>query len=268
MNSSTKIVLGAAIGVGGYLLLSRDAKASAEKSPKSTTGIPPLPTAGHVPGADLETNWGKTPKELRPLFVFMERVSGIEGSARIFSVVSWGESRWQPTAHNKDAVEVSGSKRAIKNRASKNPKLKYESEAAEFGSGGLFGALAPYFLWTGAPEIGNKAPLLEAHPELMFIPRYAAFAAVVYLKRLLRGYKITDHLDIKVGWASPDILRKKTGKYTDIREKFLKHSITVGINLNDTSTIPTILKTENWPGVLPAYRQLTGDKLYQYARVT
>ena len=48
----------------------------------------PLPTATDVPGFDLERNWGKTPTDLRPLFALMERVSGIDGSGRIFATIA------------------------------------------------------------------------------------------------------------------------------------------------------------------------------------
>lgn len=267
MNTNQTVAIGALVGIGAFLLFASDASASntiAARTPKQPKD--PLPKPDHVPGADLNTNWGKTPEDLRPLFVAMERVSGITGSARIFSVIAWGESRWINTAHNNDSKEIAGSRAAIENRKN-NPKLKYEQEAADFGSGGLFGALAPYFLWTGVPEIGTRAPLLDAPPTLMFTPRYAAFAAIVYLKRLIRGYDLIDHLDIKVGWANPSILRNRSGSYQDIRNKFQLHATTVGIDLNDTTTIPKTLNADQWPGILPAYRQMTGDKLYEFARV-
>ena len=98
--------------VGGSLLWSRRASA-AEGRPSSgaptspsdppVIDLPPLPRAQDVRG-DLTTNWGTTPVDLRPLFVLMEEVSKIAGSARFFSVVAYGEARYSTTAHNGDAT--------------------------------------------------------------------------------------------------------------------------------------------------------------------
>jgi len=267
MNRSI-LVLAAGAAIGTYLYTTRDAKASDKPTDDPTTGLPELPTPEQVPGADLDSNWGSTPEELRPLFIAMERISGIDGAARIFSVISFREAiRWKIKAHNTEPVEVDASRRSIENNRGRNPKLKYEEEAAAFGSGGLFGALAPYFLWTGVPEIGKRAPLLDAPPEIMFTPRFAAFGAMVYLKRLVKNHKLVDHLDIKVGWANPSILRKGAGeKYDKIRTRFGQDAAKVGINLNDTSTIPAVLNADAWPGILPVYRQITGDNNYEFAR--
>jgi len=55
-------------------------------------------------------------------------------------------------------------------------------------------------LWTGAPEIGERAPLLNEHPDTMFAPRYAGFAVIVYLKRLIRNWNLRD------GYEQPSLL--------------------------------------------------------------
>jgi hypothetical protein len=82
--------------------------------------------------------------------------SKIEGSARLFAVIAYRESRFVTTAHNGNANgeqdERDSSRAAYKNNKDRNPPLKYGEQAAEFGSGGLFGLLAPYFLWTGVPR--------------------------------------------------------------------------------------------------------------------
>jgi hypothetical protein len=177
---------------------------------------------------DLQTNWGDTPPDLIPLFMLMEETSKIVGSARLFAVIAYRESRFVTTAHNGNATgeqdERDSSRAAYKNNKDRNPPLKYGEQAAEFGSGGLFGLLAPYYLWTGVPEIGKRAPLLNAPPELVFQPRAAAFGAVVYMQRLLANYRIDDHADIKAGWASPSLLKAGRGgaKYHDVRANFLE----------------------------------------------
>ena len=134
-------------------------------------------------------------------------------------------------------------------------------QAAEFGSGGLFGLLAPYFLWTGVPEIGKRAPLLNAPPELVFQPRAAAFGAVVYMQRLLKAHRVDDIPDIKVGWASPSLLGSGRGSatYQDVRMRFANDAQTIGISLGDKSTIPPKLDASQWPGVLTVFAQLVGS---------
>lgn len=240
-------------------------------TPKSTgtkplewTGVKPLPTSGDVKG-DLSRNWGKTPMDLRSLFLLMEEVSGIVGAGRIFSIIAYRESRYVATAHNGDGQEEQAERNrsweAYQNNKDRNPPLAAAEAAASFGSGGLFGALTPYFLWSGIQELGTKAPLLSADPRIMFLPRVAAFAACVYLQRLLAHYEIKDHADIKVGWGSISLL-KEPGRggetYQAIRTMFLADAATVGIDLNDASTIPQKLSVSAWPGVAKVWEALVG----------
>ena len=222
--------------------------------------VPGLPEAPAVAGFNLKANWGATPTELRPLFALMERASQIEGSARIFAVIAKREAGFQATAHNDSNWEVDASRRAYKNARDSNPPLKYGEAAAEFGSGGLFGALAPYFLWTAVREMKAKAPFLGAPPEVMFIPRVAAFGAVAYMVGILSYYKIEDHADIKVGWASPSLLKSGRGSdtYKEIRTRFFADAAELGIDLEDTSTIPESLSAKAWPGVPAVFEALTG----------
>ena len=262
-------VLGVA-GVGGALLYSR--RASAASLPPPAPGqdasppaveLPPLPRASDVKG-DLSTNWGETPVDLRPLFMLMEEVAKIPGSARVFAVIAYRESRFVTTAHNGNATgeedERDSSRRAYDNNKDRNPPLRYGEEAAGFGSGGLFGLLAPYFLWTGVPEVSNRAPLLNASPELIFQPRAAAFGAAVYMQRLLKNYRIDDIADIKAGWANPSLLGSGRGgtKYNDVRSRFLTDAVALNVDLTDTTTIPPKLDASAWPGVLAVFAGLVG----------
>jgi len=272
MNSrGTWIGLGTALGVvglaGGALLYS--GRASASQGPNRApdpapagSELLPLPTAADVRG-DLSRNWGATPLDLRPLFLLMEEVSRIEGSGRLASVIAYRESRYVTTAHNGNAAseqdERDGSRRAYRNNKDRNPPLRFGEQAAEFGSGGLFGLLAPYFLWTGVPEVGARAPLLTAPPEILFQPRVSAFGAAVYLQRILRHYRVDDHADIKAGWANPALLTTKRGSahYRDVRGRFLADVQAVGIDLND-ATIPARLDASAWPGVPVVFARLVG----------
>ncbi len=278
MSRALWITLGTTLGVGGAVFLgSRRASAASSGAPgeAGTTPTPgteldPLPTAGDATG-DLVTNWGDTPVDLRPLFDTMQTVSRIAGSARIFAVIAFRESQFITTAHNGNAEgeqdERDDSRAAYKNNKDRNPPLKYGEQAAEFGSGGLFGALAPYFLWTGVPEVGKKAPLLQSPPELMFQPRVAAFAACVYMQRLLANYRIDDHADIKAGWASPSLLKSGRGKeqYNHVRARFFEDAINLGIDLQGESTIPSKLSAKAWPGVPAVWKALVGELPKEFA---
>ena len=278
------ITLGTTLGVvgvtGGMLYLSRSASAAkgldgAEDRADATADgegegglaraeLPPLPTASDVQG-DLSRNWGSTPPDLRPLFVLMEESSGIVGSGRIFALIAYREARFITTAHNGDApgesAERDGSRRAYENGKERNPPLRHGESAADFGSGGLFGLLAPYFLWAGVPEVGKRAPFLNARPELMFEPRVAGFAAALYMHRLLKYQRIDDHADIKVGWANPSLLGKGRGgeKYDEVRTRFYGDAETLGLDLEDAATIPgPRLESAAWPGFTPVFEGIVG----------
>ncbi len=261
------ITLGTTVGLGGALLFAR--RASAAVQPKqgpsaAAWDAPPLPRESEVHG-DLVRNWGSTPEDLRPLFLLMEETSKIAGAARVFAVIAYGESRFVPHAHNgndhNEAEERAASRRAYENNKDRNPPLRYGEAAADFGSGGLFGALAPYFLWTGVSEVSTAAPFLAAPPELMYQPRAAAFAAMVKLQRLLRAYyKVADVLDIKAGWANPQLLTTARGgtTYLAVRGRFQGDADKLGVDFADTDTIPT-LKASAWPGVPAVFAGIVGS---------
>lgn len=266
------LALGTTAGIGGALLFSRRASAASPATPASgatdqglpTIDLAPLPRAAEVSG-DLTRNWGDTPVDLRPLLVLIEEVSGIKGVSRPLSVVAYRESRYVTTAQNGNAAgeqdERDDSRTAYANNKGRNPPLRYGEQAAEFGSGGLFGLLAPYFLWTGVPELGKKAPLLNAPPSLVFQPRAAAFGAAVYMQRLLTQYRVDDIPDLKVGWANPGLLGKGRGgeTYLSVRKRFIEDAKTVGIDLADVETIPPRLDASAWPGVAAVFAGLVGE---------
>jgi hypothetical protein len=272
MSRNLWLTLGATVGVGGAVFLAgrrASAASPAQSSSSGTAGnlppidLAPLPRATDVSG-DLQKNWGDTPLDLRPLFELMAEVAKIPGTGRLFATFAYRESRFVTTAHNGNATgeqdERDSSRAAYRNQKDQNPPLKYGEQAAEFGSGGLFGLLAPYFLWTGVPEVGKRAPLLQAPPELVFQPRAAAFGAVVFMQRLLTRYRIDDHADLKAGWASPSLLKGDRGseKYQEVRARFLDDAKALGIDLTDTSTIPEKLDASAWPGVPAVFKALVG----------
>ncbi len=233
-------------------------------TPLAWDGSAGLPTAADVKG-DLTRNWGRTPLDLRPLLLAAEEASQISGAARLLAIVGYRESRFDPNAHNGNAPgeqrERDASSTAYHQNKARNPSLAFGEAAANFGSGGLFGALAPYFLWTGVQELGAKAPLLGADPRIMFLPRIATFAACVYLARLLKNYDIQDLPDIKVGWGSVSLLKgdgRTSETYRSIRNNFVADAATLGIDLADAATIPPRLSAERWPGVAAVFERLVG----------
>lgn len=223
--------------------------------------LAPLPTAADVHG-DLERNWGATPTALRPLLLLAEQSSGIAGAARILAVVARGESRFVATAHN----EKARSQEAWDNNKGTNPPLRYGAAAAAFGSGGLFGAMAPYFLWTGVRELGDQAPLLRAPPQLVFEPRAATFGAICYLQRILQ-YPMIDVVDVKPGWRRHSLLTSGRGspEYLEVRGRFLADAQALGVDLFDAATIPPLLDASAWPGVPTVFTALVGTLPKGYA---
>jgi hypothetical protein len=234
-----------------------------QTTPLEWEGLLPLPTAKDVKGS-VDANWGATPKDLRALFLLGEEASKIEGAARILATIAKRESAFVVTAHNGDEVdeqaERDATRRAFEARKDKNPPLAFGEAAADFGSGGLFGHSAPYFLWTGVAELGAKAPLLASDPRIMFVPRVATFAALVYLQRILAGYRVDDHGDIKAGWASPSLLVDGRGgeTYQAVRERFYADAKELGVDLADTKTIPAKLSATAWPGVQAVFDRVVG----------
>lgn len=216
--------------------------------------------AGDAPVVgDLERNWGKTPLEVRQLLLRVEAASGIFGAARFLAVASWRESRWQADAHNDSAKEVTASSDAYAARSGDLPPLAFGAAAADFGSGGLFGLLAPYYLWSGVNEVGAKAPLLDMPPASMFDPVLSAFGAAVYMQRIVANYGPDDWADVRAGWASPTLLTSARGgdKYNEVRARFLADAKAVGIDLDDRATMPATPSAKAWPGVLAVYAALT-----------
>ena len=201
---------------------------------------------------DLVNNWGTTPVPLRQLFVAMEKACGVPGSARFFAIVAARESSFVPIAHNDSEGETDASRRAYDNNVKKKPKLVHGGGAREFGSGGLFGQLAPYFLWSATAELKDKAPLLAKPPTAIYDPRLAAFGAAVLLRRIITLYRVDDLADARVGWAAVGLLSAGRGNsdYKAVRGRFFESADKLGIDVN---LLPSPLKAGAWAGPQAAY---------------
>lgn len=292
MKTSTKYIIGgigAAFFIGGIVWMAGGGKPAPPKkldgeggtgtsddlplplppakdfNPDDWDGDLPLPTAADVQG-DLTTNWGKTPTELRPLFLLAEQASGIRGAGRILALIAKRESGFSSTAHNDSKTEVAASYNGYSKNKDERPDLKYGLAAAGFGSGGLLGLLAPYYLWTGVNEVKAKAPLLAAEPQTMFFPRLAVFGGLAYMQRILANYDVKDIPEIKVGWASPSLLSAKGRKdedYGKVRARFAEDIAAVGIDINALPSIGQIRQDAKkaWPGVLSVFSKVVGTTI-------
>lgn len=201
---------------------------------------------------DSNANWGATPMQLRQLFLYMEQASGVPGSARFFAVVASRESSFIPTAHNDRDDEIDASRRAYDNNVKSKPMLAHGGAARDFGSGGLFGQLAPYFLWSASSELKDDAPLLGLPPTAVYDPRLAAFGAAVLLRRIVTLYRVDDLADARVGWAAVGLLGAGRGSsdYNAVRKRFFESAVKLGIDL---SQLPSPLKAGPWSGAQAAY---------------
>lgn len=221
----------------------------------TASAAPPAGVGGTTPPGDLEANWGTTPAKLRPLFRRMEEAAGIAGSARWFAIVAARESNFVATAHNDSDGEVDASRRAYDNNAASKPPLEHAAAARDFGSGGLFARLGPYFLWSGTEELGAAAPLLGLHPSAIFDPRLAGFAAVVMLRRLVTIYQARSLVDARVGWAAINLLGDpKAAKYLAVRDRFLVSAAKLGVDL---AQLPAKFEAGPWPGAAGAFELMT-----------
>ena len=253
---------------------SRDSLPKPKPEPASTADrqwwahVPALPSQSEVPGFDLANNWGATPDELRPLFALMERVSKIRGSARIFALISKQQAGFRSDTHRDSSIEVFSIRTHYTWESGYNPPLACGDAAVDFGSGGLFRAPAPSFLWSGVDELKDDAPLLNAPPTVIYIPRLAAFGAVVRLQQLLANNAVSAPTELMIGWEN-DILLKETFKgdllYKRRLDSLLASAESLRIDLKDTATIPRRLSAKSWPGVARVFTDLTGIKLKRKA---
>lgn len=182
-----------------------------------TPGSDPAP-AGPTQGAVDPNYWGTTKRgeEYRELLKKIEEVTRMPVRL-LLSVIANRESGWNRKARNKTAVETAASKRAIEAGPERgNPPPKFAASLAGAGSGGLFGALAPYVAWTGLDE--DFMPYLDADYTVVEDPIVAAICAAKYYQRVVANYSTVfanparpsaeDNYRVRLGWASPKTLKE------------------------------------------------------------
>ncbi|MBZ5708231.1 hypothetical protein [Nannocystis pusilla] len=177
-------------------------------------GVAP-PAQGTSPAADPNF-WGTTSRgaEFRSVLAKIEEVSRMP--LRLYlSVVANREAGWNRKARNQDKVEAAASAAAIAaGPGRKNPTPKFATSIAGAGSGGLFGALAPYVAWTGLDE--DFMPYLDEDYTIVEDPIVAAICAAKYYQRIVTYYPTVfaggaptseDNYRVRLGWANPSKLK-------------------------------------------------------------
>ncbi|PCC69321.1 hypothetical protein SAMN02745121_08976 [Nannocystis exedens] len=213
------------------------------------------PTQGAPPATD-PNYWGTTSRgaEFRSLLTEIEKVSRMP--LRLFlSVVANREAGWNRKARNLTAVETAASKRAIEAGPDRgNPTPKFATSLAGAGSGGLFGALAPYVAWTGLDE--DFMPYLDADYTIVEDPIVAAICAAKYYQRIVTFYPTVfasgtpapeDNYRVRLGWASPNELKKDpAGKlFQAVKGRMDEDLAELGLKITDLPPPDA----SRWPGL-------------------
>lgn len=255
--------------------------------PPQANGTPPAPSGGATPGPPAPQGspappsppanngapvvdasyWGTTSRgeQYRALFTKIEEVTGMP--LRLYlCVVANREAEWSRTARNKSKVEVAASQRGIKNGLDRgNPLPKFSASLAEAGSGGLFGALAPYVAWTGFDE--DFMPYLDEDWKVIEDPIVSAIFAAKYYQRIVGGGRYPvfansaapapeDNYRVRLGWASPDALKNDPkGKLAQgVRERFDVDLAELGLKISD---LPPP-NADKWPGLKAVIAAMQG----------
>ena len=151
--------------------------------------------------------WGNVPAEWRAKIKTWGDASQIPYLWAFLAVVMNREAGFVANVQNMSAKETGASASAVAAGIKRgNPAPKYAEACGAFGSGGLFGALAPYFCWIGFDE--GYMPFLNRKPTFMFTPDASAVFALHYAWRILSNYSVRHWMDVRTGWASPSVLKK------------------------------------------------------------
>lgn len=182
-------------------------QSSGETSPNTESNN--VGSAGNPPPLS-SSQWGAVPIDLQKTLTEVQAAAGIPYLWVYGSICAQGESAFQANAHNLSKKETKASSDGLANGLKRgNPSPKYADAIRDFGSGGLFGALSPYFHWIGLDE--GYMPFLRRKPELVFQPKASAVFMAHYFWRVsapmyAKGRRL-NLFDIRVGWASPSILK-------------------------------------------------------------
>jgi hypothetical protein len=234
--------------------------------PASPPAGPATPPAGPAQGAVDPNYWGTTKRgeEYRELLTKIEDVTRMP-LRLILSVIANRESGWNRKARNKTAVETAASKRAIEAGPDRgNPPPKFAASLAGAGSGGLFGALAPYVAWTGLDE--DFIPYLDADFTVVEDPIVAAICAAKYYQRVVANYPTVfanpsrpsaeDNYRVRLGWASPKTLKEDPAGslFKSVKGRMDDDLAELGLFIDDLPP-PS---ADAWPGLKTVFDAMQG----------
>ena len=242
----------------------------AEPGPASP-GTPAESPAGQTPAAESPASespasdppadpgsWGTTKRGevYRPLFTKLEEVTGMP--LRLYlCVVANREAGWSRTARNKTKGEVKASADGIDNGIKRgNPAPKFAASIRDAGSGGLFGALAPFVAWTGMDE--GYMPYLDEDWPIIEDPIVSAVFAAKYYQRIVGGGRYPvfadpskpapeDNYRVRLGWASPSALKSSPDGtlFQNVKKRFDIDLAELGLKISDLSPP----NAAAWPGL-------------------
>lgn len=222
-----------------------------------TTETPASEAPASEAPADLGS-WGTTNRgeQYRPLFTKLEAVTGLP--LRLYlCVVANCEAGWSRTARNKTKGEVKASADGIDNGIKRgNPSPKFAASIRDAGSGGLFGALAPFVAWTGMDE--GYMPYLDEDWPIIEDPIVSAVFAAKYYQRIVGGGRYPvfanpaqpspeDNYRVRLGWASPSALKESPNGtlFQKVKQRFDEDLAQLGLKISDLSPP----NAEAWPGL-------------------
>lgn len=230
---------------------------AAPQAGPAPAGPGPAGPAAPAQGAVDPNFWGTTDRgaEFRALLTKIEAVTGMP--LRLYlTVVANREAGWNRKARNKTAAETAASKRAIEAGPERgNPTPKYATSIAGAGSGGLFGALAPYVAWTGLDE--GYTPYLDEDWTIIEDPIVAAICAAKYYQRVVANYGTVfatpgapapeDNYRVRLGWASPKTLKEDPAGslFKAVKGRMDEDLAQLGLKITDLPP-PS---AERWPGL-------------------
>ncbi len=173
-------------------------------------------------------------------------------------VVANREAGWSRSARNSSKNEVAASRTAIELGGKRgNPTPKFADSLAGAGSGGLFGALAPYVAWTGMDE--DYMPFLDEDWTVIENPVVAAICAAKYYQRIVGEGRYPvfanpsrpspeDNYRVRLGWANPSVLKSNpTGSlFQAVKKRFDEDLAALGLKISDLDPP----NAEAWPGLV------------------
>jgi hypothetical protein len=206
----------------------------------------PAPAPAPAPSPTPGKNWGSTNRgeQYRALLVKLEELTGMP-LAVFLTVVANRESDFSRTARNKSAVETAASNTGIVSGVKRgNPKPKFADSIAASGSGGLYGALAPYVAWTGMDE--GYMPYLNEDWNIIENPIVAVVCAAKYYQRIVTYYPTVfangkgspspeDNFRVRLGWANPSRLKEDPAGslFQQVRARMEEDLGELGLKISD-----------------------------------